>query len=1069
VNRVLLAVAILLSLSSAFAQIKMSGQTTTSANLSNFGTVSTPVITTTTLAAGTQGSTYAQTLAVSGGTAPFCWQETSSTLPAGLTLDGGTISGGNCTVAGTGAISGTPTTPGTFNTTFKVTDSAGLSDGPKLISILINPSSALSLLPRSLPSVISGSVYPTTLITATGGVPPYQLCTFPVPLSVPAGLTKTVVNGTLSGCQLGGTITAAPNSGYSFPVQITDSVGATASNNYTITVNTAGSGPPTAFTHARVDLCETGLETGCGGKGMKFDGTPATMGQIPVLWETNVTNGPFACASPPCHRIGLNKSAFDPDFGAFLIRASDKFSPCNNGQYGISGASGGDVPWIGLTDTTLAVPTAMFLTESSGTRFCLNYYAPSTHTVTYSVITGGGGPNGSPTQFATGASVSASGTQPKHLFEFIASKNQDVINDLLIDNDPANVGSTFDTIKQRTPFRDLINGGANCLPAGYGTLSTAPWTGTFNVSADDTKITIGFSGTGGQGSGFEAVRVDASKSGCRYFVFAYVTGTWTTGKAYALNNTLTPAVNNTHKDRFKVVTPGTSGGSEPNWDSVAVGGTITDGATLVWKNDGSADAGVRGDWGCHYTAGAGTGTCTPDTPGVTYPFVTDNPDICNATPLPCAIDDQFTLHGVQQSPDPAWFSTGVNNSTCMPGHQCSCNKVNGGCQEYFFFGDTNLVEPCSVCAGHNANGFGYTYKQPQGGISPLRRISRARPTVNGIANPGTIMSPSLPSDYHGSGNADGDVNDSAPISFALADEVNTNTQGRGWTNRPAYPAALYGEIIGCSTLSIGTCYRFAHSFNSTLELAFAPVENIFVESPEGTWGYMMTDMMGNFGSYNGAENCNMVGGDGWHKSNSYVSGDEMTVLAPVAHGANFHSVNFKVTTPGTSSATLPAKLNGVPWSNNAAWTLNSWAIPRNNNTALDLFQVTTAGVTGTIEPNWDGTCASTCTESRGAWQSAHLYTTNTTLTPTNNNASGFLFQVTTKGTSGGIGSEPNWNSIAIGATVTDNGAVWKNMGVAAVWTNGGNTAADGPSLVWAYEGINDCSGDAVIIDLTPLI
>jgi hypothetical protein len=49
-------------------------------------------------------------LAATGGTTPYTWSLSSGTLPAGLTL------------SAAGVISGTPTTPGTYTITVKVTD-----------------------------------------------------------------------------------------------------------------------------------------------------------------------------------------------------------------------------------------------------------------------------------------------------------------------------------------------------------------------------------------------------------------------------------------------------------------------------------------------------------------------------------------------------------------------------------------------------------------------------------------------------------------------------------------------------------------------------------------------------------------------------------------------------------------------------------------------------------------------------------------------------------------------------------------------------------------------------------
>jgi len=62
---------------------------------------------------GTQGAAYSVTLGTSGGTAPYTWSLSNGTLPAGLLIN-----------AGTGTISGVPTTTGLVTFTVQVVDSA---------------------------------------------------------------------------------------------------------------------------------------------------------------------------------------------------------------------------------------------------------------------------------------------------------------------------------------------------------------------------------------------------------------------------------------------------------------------------------------------------------------------------------------------------------------------------------------------------------------------------------------------------------------------------------------------------------------------------------------------------------------------------------------------------------------------------------------------------------------------------------------------------------------------------------------------------------------------------------
>ena len=83
----------------------------------SFSIVKDPVaplaITTSALAAGAAGVAYQQTVAATGGRTPYAWSVVAGSLPAGVSLN-----------AATGAISGTPTAPGTFNVTVRATDSS---------------------------------------------------------------------------------------------------------------------------------------------------------------------------------------------------------------------------------------------------------------------------------------------------------------------------------------------------------------------------------------------------------------------------------------------------------------------------------------------------------------------------------------------------------------------------------------------------------------------------------------------------------------------------------------------------------------------------------------------------------------------------------------------------------------------------------------------------------------------------------------------------------------------------------------------------------------------------------
>ena len=171
---------------------------------------------------GVANSLYAgATLQATGGITPYSWAVTTGSLPAGLTLN-----------ASTGAISGTPTAPGTANFTVTVTDSETptAKTATANLSLVVNP--ALSVTTTTLPPGVIGTVYPGATLAAAGGITPY---TWSVTTgSLPAGLSLNSSTGVISGTPTG-TFTGTT----SFTVTATDNESPTkhsASANLSITV-----------------------------------------------------------------------------------------------------------------------------------------------------------------------------------------------------------------------------------------------------------------------------------------------------------------------------------------------------------------------------------------------------------------------------------------------------------------------------------------------------------------------------------------------------------------------------------------------------------------------------------------------------------------------------------------------------------------------------------------------------------------------------------------------------------------------------------------------------------------
>jgi hypothetical protein len=174
-----------------------------------------PVISTSSLPTGTVGSPYSQTLAVTGGQAPYQWSTTTGSLPPGLSL-----------ARQSGQISGTPGSAGDFGFTVTVTDSTSRS-ASRALSITVRAPVAITA--GALPDGTVGSAYSQTLV-ATGGQPPYQWST--TSGALPPGLSLAPQTGRISG---------TPGSAGDFPftVTVTDSTSLSASQAFSITIRPA--------------------------------------------------------------------------------------------------------------------------------------------------------------------------------------------------------------------------------------------------------------------------------------------------------------------------------------------------------------------------------------------------------------------------------------------------------------------------------------------------------------------------------------------------------------------------------------------------------------------------------------------------------------------------------------------------------------------------------------------------------------------------------------------------------------------------------------------------------------
>lgn len=151
----------------------------------NAAAVTAPEISTASLANGTIGTAYSQTLAADG-TAPITWKIISSNLPDSIVLD-----------ADTGVISGTWAKTGTFTFTVKAANTAGYST--KQFSVTVYDKPAIpTITTASLSSGIIGTDYSQTLMTDSTTPVTWEIISGNLPDSIALDADTGVISGTWS-------------------------------------------------------------------------------------------------------------------------------------------------------------------------------------------------------------------------------------------------------------------------------------------------------------------------------------------------------------------------------------------------------------------------------------------------------------------------------------------------------------------------------------------------------------------------------------------------------------------------------------------------------------------------------------------------------------------------------------------------------------------------------------------------------------------------------------------------------------------------------------------------------
>jgi hypothetical protein len=352
------------------AQVTDATSDTVSENLSiTVAPGSAPTIDPVTLSDATQGQPYSDLITATGGVTPYAWSVASGALPDGLSLD-----------PASGAITGTPTTPGTYSFAVSLGDSA--TPVAQTASADVSITVAAAPPPPALTvgdTVTDGTLnqpYSAAVIPANG-TGPYSYTVSSGAL--PDGLSLDSGNGTISGTPTtAGTFTAAiqvSDSSLPTPQVATDDVTITIAAPGQLTVTTAAlpdAAVGSAYAQAVAVTGGTGpyaftLTDGTLPDGLALDpasgiiyGTPTTVGA--TSFTVTVTDS--ASPAPATASVNLTINT-DAATGVSVATNSLPDAAQNVSYSQILAASGGVTPYT-WSVTSGALPAGLGLDSATG-------------------------------------------------------------------------------------------------------------------------------------------------------------------------------------------------------------------------------------------------------------------------------------------------------------------------------------------------------------------------------------------------------------------------------------------------------------------------------------------------------------------------------------------------------------------------------------------------------------------------------------------------------------------------------------------------------------------------------
>src|SRR5215472_5616786 len=325
-------------------------------------------ISVTALPSGQARSAYSANLEATGGTVPYAWSVSSGSLPQGLTLNG------------SGQITGTPTTAGTYSFTMAVTDSSfpAKSASANMAITITAAAASLQITVSSLADGQTDTAYSASLV-AIGGIAPYTWSLSSG--SLPAGLTLG------SSGQISGTPTTAGTSSFIVTVSDSSSPAQNTTANLSIAI-TAGVAP--------LQITTSSLPGGVANSSYSATES-ATGGKTPYSWSVSSGSLPGGLALSTSGQISGTPTMSGTY--SFTVQVTDSSSPAQKATkiHKIPVGNSGKP----LQITTTSLPTGVTNTSYTATLAATGGHTPYSWSVSSGSL---------PTGLAVNSSGQISGT-----------------------------------------------------------------------------------------------------------------------------------------------------------------------------------------------------------------------------------------------------------------------------------------------------------------------------------------------------------------------------------------------------------------------------------------------------------------------------------------------------------------------------------------------------------------------------------------------------------------------------------------------------------------------------------